>query len=231
MLSALREVQALDLRRDALAAERQDVPAPLVEARAQHEALQARLGPARQEHEALRRAVASAELELRSLQDRRKEAVAGAQRASSTKEASQYQNQEIQFATRAQELEDDTLDLMRRFEEKEEVVAGLQGEVDAATPALAALEEAERQRLADLETQDGDLAMERARLCASIDGALLKQYEQVRRARRGLALVQVQNGKHCGGCHVQLPMHVVQKVARGDGVIRCPSCGRLLIGA
>ena len=231
MLSALREVQALDLRRDALAAQRNDVPQALVEARAEHAALLERLAPARHEHDALRRAVSSAELELKSLQDRRKEAVAGAQRASSAKEASQYQNQEIQFATRAQELEDDTLDLMRRFEEKAAVVTELQSEIDAAAPELAALEGAEQERLVDLDGQDAALAEERERLCAGIDAGLLKQYEQVRRARRGLALVPVQNGKLCGGCHVQLPMHVVQKVARGDGVIRCPSCGRLLIGA
>jgi uncharacterized protein len=230
MLSELREVQALDLRRDALAAQRSDVPAALVEARAQHAALLERLAPAKHEYDALRREVSAAELELRSLQERRKEAADGALRASSNKEAAQYHNQEIQFSTRAQEQEDETLELMRRFEEKAAAVAALQGEIDAAAPELEALEATEQGRLAELDRADAGLLEERTRLTLSIDAALLKQYETVRRSRRGLALVALQGGKLCGGCHVQLPIHVVQKVVRGDGVIRCPSCGRMLIG-
>jgi uncharacterized protein len=95
-------------------------------------------------------------------------------------------------------------------------------------PELESLEAAERERLEAIARRDADLADRRTRLGSSVDPGLLRQYEQVRRARRGLALVGLQDGKRCGGCHVQLPIHVVQKVRKGDGVTRCPSCGRLL---
>jgi uncharacterized protein len=228
MLETLSEVQDLDLQRDAIAGERGGVPAELIAARERHQALLRDVARVRHEHDALRKRVAGNELDLKALQERRKDASESALRASTTKEMAQYQNQELQFANRAQELEEDTLPLMEELERKAEELAGLQAQIDEAEPELAALEETERERLAALEARDADLADRRARLGTTVDSALLRQYEQVRRARRGLALVGLQDGKRCGGCHVQLPIHIVQKVRKGAGVTRCPSCGRLL---
>jgi uncharacterized protein len=228
MLETLSEVQTLDLQRDALAVERGEVPADLLAARERHVALRHELGRVQQEHEALRRRVASNELDLKSLQERRKDASESALRASSSKEMAQYQNQELQFATRAQELEEDTLPA--------DGGAGGEGGDGRARGAARlhgararALEDDERVRVVvAVDGRDADLADRRARLCVEVDAGLLRQYEQVRRARRGLALVGLQDGKRCGGCHVQLPIHVSRRCARASGVTRCPSCGRLL---
>jgi uncharacterized protein len=228
MLETLSEVQVLDLRRDAIAGERGEVPAELIAARERHAALLRDLARVQHEHETLRKRVASNELDLRSLQERRKDATESALRAATSKEMAQYQNQELQFATRAQELEEDTLPLMEELEQKAEEMAGLRAQVAAMEPELEAQEELERERVAALDAREADLADRRDRLGTQVDPALLRQYEQVRRARRGLALVGLQDGKRCGGCHVQLPIHVVQKVRKGTGVTRCPSCGRLL---
>jgi uncharacterized protein len=228
MLETLSEVQDLDLQRDAIAVERSEVPADLLAARERHASLLHHLARVQHDHEALRRRVASNELDLKALQERRKDAGDFALRAATTKEMAQYQNQELQFATRAQELEEDTLPLMEELERKAGELAALQGEVAAMEPELESLEAAERERLEAIARRDADLADRRTRLGSSVDPGLLRQYEQVRRARRGLALVGLQDGKRCGGCHVQLPIHVVQKVRKGDGVTRCPSCGRLL---
>ena len=229
MLETLSEVQSLDLQRDALAVERGEVPAELLAARERRETLRRDLAKVQQEHEALRRRVASNELDLKTLQERRKDASESALRATTSKEMAQFQNQELQFATRAQELEEDTLPLMVELEGVAAVMAELEEQLAAMTPELEDLEAAERERVAGVDTRDADLADRRARLCNDVESGLLRQYEQVRRARRGLALVGLQGGKRCGGCHVQLPIHVLQKVRKGVGVTRCPSCGRLLV--
>ncbi|MBW6455227.1 MAG: hypothetical protein K0A98_05030 [Trueperaceae bacterium] len=229
MLETLSEVQSLDLQRDALAVERGEVPTELLAARERRETLQRELAKVQQEHEALRRRVASNELDLKTLQERRKDASESALRATTSKEMAQYQNQELQFATRAQELEEDTLPLMEELEGVAATMAELEAQLAAMTPELEGLEAAERERVAGIDARDADLADRRARLCTDVEAGLLRQYEQVRRARRGLALVGIQGGKRCGGCHVQLPIHVLQKVRKGAGVTRCPSCGRLLV--
>jgi len=228
MLETLSEVQDLDLQRDAIAVERGEVPADLLAARDRHAALLRELHRVQHDHEVLRRRVATNELDLKALQERRKDASDSALRAATTKEMAQYQNQELQFATRAQELEEDTLPLMEDLERKADEMAALLAAVAELRPDLESHAAAEQERVSAVELRDADLADRRARLCTEVDAALLRQYEQVRRARRGLALVGLQDGKRCGGCHVQLPIHVVQKVRKGVGVTRCPSCGRLL---
>lgn len=228
MLETLSKVQALDLELDALDAERERTPPALIEARARERQLSAELSRRQGEHDALRSRVSAAELELKSLQDRRKDAAAGALRAASGKEASQYQNQELQFATRAQELEEDTLPLMVELEERGADVQGLRDQMGELAPELERLGDEERARVQAVDEQAATLRARRDELVATIDASLMKQYEQVRRARRGLALVPVVGGQRCGGCNVRLPIFVVQKVRKGGAVTRCPSCGRIL---
>jgi len=104
MLGELTEVQAFDLQLDALKLERGKTPPELTELTAKRDQLQTRLERKRQEVDDLRRKVNANELELKSMGERRRGAADSAMRATSVKEASQFQNQELQFATRVQEL-------------------------------------------------------------------------------------------------------------------------------
>ena len=106
-----------------------------------------------------------------------------------------------------------------RSEAEAEVAA--QREVAANVGTLSQSVEGVDARIAALEA-------ERAEVASGVDAALLKQYEQVRKARRGVGLVEIIDKQRCGGCNVRLPIHVIQKARSGTGVTRCPSCGRLL---
>ena len=67
-------------------------------------------------------------------------------------------------------------------------------------------------------------------MAAAIPAQILKEYEAIRRARRGTGVARMAaQGQvyRCEGCNVVLPTHVAQKGVRGQ-VVRCPSCGRLL---
>ncbi len=227
-MDTLNDVQERDLALDALDAERADVPEALRSIRAEREALEARLETVRGERDALRAKVREADVELQALRDRTKAAQEAALRAESSKEAAQFQNQEMQFATRAQELEEDTLPSMEALEATEATLQGLEAEHAELVPEHDRLEAEERERLAEIDAREGDLRETRATLAEAVPAALLKQYEQVRKARRGIGLVQLVDGRRCGGCNMQLPLHVVQKVKKNAGVVRCPSCGRIL---
>ena len=230
MLTRLSEVQALDLQIDALETERGQVPQELTDLVARVADLEARLERKRQEVDDLRRRVNASELELKAMSERRKSAADSAMRAASAKEAAQYQNQELQFATRVQELEEDTLPMLEQLDRLTAEHDELKAELDGLTPVLADMRRQEEERVAAVDAKIAGARAQRDELAAGVDTPLLKQYEQVRAARRGLALVAVVNNQSCGGCNVKLPIHVVQKVKRGDGVTRCPSCGRILWG-
>lgn len=228
MLDKLSDVQTFDLRLDGLRDERSQTPPELIDIRRHKADLERRLGAKRQEHTLLRQRVSKNELDLQSLGERRKASSEAALRAVSAKEASQYQNQELQFATRVQELEEDTLPLMEELETLAGAVAALEQELAELEPELERLAAEEEARVAAIEEAIGAVEVERNGLAGAIDKTLLRQYEQVRRARRGVGLVEIVDNKRCGGCNVQLPIHVVQKARKANAIVRCPSCGRIL---
>ncbi len=228
MLRRLSDVQALDLQIDALEQERGQTPPELKELNDRLADLQVRLSRKRDEVDDLRRRVNANELDLKAMSERRKNAADSAMRASSPKETAQYQNQELQFATRVQELEEDTLPLLEQLEERTAEQDALQAEVDEVTPNLEEMRRQEEERVAEVDARIAAARSQREQVSAEVERPLLKQYEQVRAARRGMALVEVVNNQSCGGCNVKLPIHVVQKVKKGVGVTRCPSCGRIL---
>lgn len=228
MLEKLNQVQLRDLNLDVLQVEKGQTPTELLALRAQRGQLQQELAEVGEKYRTLKREVNQSELDIRSLDERRKNASRSALEASSSKEASQYQNQELQFATRLQELEEDTLPLIERLEGLEAEVNRLEGELAVLEPELQRIAQAEDDRVAAVEARIETLSAERAGVAQGVDAPLLRQYEQVRRSRRGVGLVEVVSSERCGGCNVRLPIHVVQKAKSGRGVTRCPSCGRIL---
>ncbi len=228
MLETLNQVQRRDLDLDTLLEEKGQTPAELLELRESLAGLQAELSGAEARYANLRAEVSRSELELAGLDERRKSSAASALEAATSKEASQYQNQEMQFATRYQELEEDTLPLVERLEVFENDVDRLRGDVEDLEPELERATNAEQKRVADVEARIAALTGERDAAAQEVEAPLLKQYEQVRKARRGVGLVEILDNQRCGGCNVRLPIHVLQKARGAKGVTRCPSCGRIL---
>ncbi len=228
MLEKLNNVQTRDLDLDALEQEKKKTPKELIATREQKASLQAALDNAQQRHNELRKQLNINELELEDLATRRKSAADSATAARNSKEASQYQNQELQFATRLQELEDDTIPLIGSMEQLEKELQTLKEQLAELEPKLEELLKAEDARLATVNEKIAALAGERDALAREIDASLLKQYEQVRRSKRGLGIVAIIDNQRCGGCNMRLPIHVIQKAKSGRGITRCPSCGRIL---
>src|SRR5690625_6674304 len=106
-MKQLAEVQERDLEIDALGEVRGQTPEERTEARKLKEALEAELSAREAELAGVAAQVRAADLELAALEERRKAAAASSLTAESPKEASQFQNQELQFATRVQEVEED----------------------------------------------------------------------------------------------------------------------------
>jgi uncharacterized protein len=77
---------------------------------------------------------------------------------------------------------------------------------------------------ADLNGQHRDQAAARAQLTA----ADLALYDQLRRRKAGLAVVEL-NGQLCGGCGVRVTASVIQQIGQGDQFARCGNCERMLV--
>ncbi len=228
MLDKLSQVQLRDLDLDTLQEEKGRTPEDLITTRQRQEELETRLAQTETRFNEVRGEVRRNELEIKTLNERRESAANAAIAAGPSREAAQYQNQELQFATRVQELEDDTLPLMERMEVLEGEVAELQEALAEVGPQLGELAQAEEVRVAQVEEKISTLMNERNAVAEGIDASLLKQYEQVRRSKRGVGVVPIVDNERCGGCSMRLPIHVIQKAKTGKRITRCPSCGRIL---
>ena len=70
------------------------------------------------------------------------------------------------------------------------------------------------------------LKRRREKAAAAMDPDSLANYEHLRKRKAGVAIAEVQDS-NCAACHVQLPTGTVSALA-GNGLVTCPSCGRLL---
>jgi predicted nucleic acid-binding Zn-ribbon protein len=107
----------------------------------------------------------------------------------------------------------------------------------AIKAADAGLKEAERSVAADRQALDAEakdaaarietLGHERSAVTSKITPASLALYAQIGKPRRGIALSPLQ-GDLCSVCHVKVRPHVLQQVRRGEAVVQCESCHRIL---
>lgn len=126
------------------------------------------------------------------------------------------------------ERETDVLVLMdeeeKRAAEKpvlEKSIAALEAEGAARLAAIVGEERGERDKVAAIEA-------ERATLSARLPAATRSRYERIRTSKDGRAVVPIQKGA-CGGCYRGQPPQMLQEARRGDRILICDGCGRMLI--
>jgi predicted nucleic acid-binding Zn-ribbon protein len=92
--------------------------------------------------------------------------------------------------------------------------------------------EAEKKRLnEDLAAVEASLnaATEaRTALLAQMEPRLVATFEQVARARKGIAVTLATRDGLCSVCHVRLRPQVFQQIRHNDSIVQCDSCQRIL---
>jgi hypothetical protein len=126
------------------------------------------------------------------------------------------------------ERETDLLMLMdeeqRLHRERPTVEQALQ-KAEAETAArLATINDEERKE----RDQVAGLEAERQSLMSRLSPGIRARYERIRTSLDGRAVVPILKGS-CGGCFRGQPPQMLQEARRGDRLITCDGCGRLLI--
>jgi predicted nucleic acid-binding Zn-ribbon protein len=78
------------------------------------------------------------------------------------------------------------------------------------------------------EDEESKLQHERDKILARIEKADLAMYERIRKAKGGLAVVQVRRGS-CGGCHNRIPPQRLLELRQHEKLFKCEHCGRILV--
>jgi predicted nucleic acid-binding Zn-ribbon protein len=126
------------------------------------------------------------------------------------------------------ELETKILEQMEAFDGAEQEIGQraadierLRAERDAQ---LAALEQQTAAQARQIEDQE----QERARVFAALPKPMSALYDRIRtRLRDGVAVAEARDGS-CTACHMKLRPQVMAQIRRGEEIITCDNCARIL---
>ena len=229
-LQSLLRVQELDLELDRLRGEEASIPDALREARQEQERLNNALEDTEITLEGVEKQLRALEQDLAGTRDQAARAREEQEKnAFDARAQSQYGSRIQMLEERAEEMAEDLAPLRERQRELTDKAAALRGEHRALRPTLEALEREDEARVQALRDQGEGARQERAGLVGNLDSRTVKEYDLIRKAKKGLGLVEIRGGR-CTGCNVMLPVNVQQKAAQGKlPPVKCPSCGRFLV--
>lgn len=126
------------------------------------------------------------------------------------------------------ELEDQILQKVGQLEELQALIADKQANLNLLEGNIAAQQ-------ADVQAKVNKVEAEIAGGIAAKDAAekglpssMVKRYQKLRDQRKGIAVVEAKDGC-CLGCNMNLPPQLYNLLFRGDDLITCPHCQRVLI--
>jgi len=143
----------------------------------------------------------------------------------------QYQSfmHEIGFCeTEIRKHEDRILELMTESESLDKNVKTAEAALGEEKKKVDAEKARARDKTAIDEKVLAELEARRASIATEITPSILKEYDRLRKARRGVAVAEVGEGR-CAACHIGVRPQFMQELRRGDKVMFCESCGRILV--
>lgn len=226
-LGWLIRLQELDTQIDLLREKRERLPHAIEEAKLPIEKAKAEHEKAKATHESLSHQRRDKERDLTSQEEKLTKLHA---RTTEIKTNKEYQAHlaEIEAAKREKgNLEEALLVLMDQVDQSKK-------EMDLKQKSVAEEEarfQQERQRMeTEMVTAEEtlkQLEQEGKAVTAKIEERLLREYQQLRTTRKGLAVVAVKDGA-CLGCQLALPPQLFADVRKNEKILTCSHCHRFL---
>lgn len=125
-------------------------------------------------------------------------------------------------------LEEKEIHLMEALEQGKAIVAEceakLTGEMAGISDELGELDAREK----ELKEKAEKMMADRRRAAEQCDTAVLQKYTRIMNNKRDFAVVMVESGGHCGGCHMKLPPQVTNDARNPAKIVACNFCGRIV---
>jgi predicted nucleic acid-binding Zn-ribbon protein len=138
-----------------------------------------------------------------------------------------FQN-EIDFCQKEiRRFEDRILELMGESEPLEKNVKAAEVSLNAERKDVEAEKNIARDRTAADQKSSSELQGERGAIVREMSAAIYQSYERIRKGRKGIGVAEAIEGR-CSVCHMALRPQFFQDLKRGDQVMACESCSRIL---
>ncbi len=149
----------------------------------------------------------------------------------------QYRALEHEIAMAQKEirgLEDQELSVMEQMEALRQLIGQREADLKKEDARVVDDQGVLKQRLERIEADIHDLKVDRDALAAEVDHAWLARYERILKRTGDYAVVRVERNSEnkdkfsCGGCHMNLPPHMVHEAKKSLTLTECSFCSRIL---
>jgi predicted nucleic acid-binding Zn-ribbon protein len=135
---------------------------------------------------------------------------------------------EIEFCeAETRKSEDRILELMTESEPLDQAVKATEKTLAEESKTVDAEKNQARERTAADQKEIEKLKHERARVVSEMSPKIVSEYERIRKNRGGVGVAEAVNGR-CSKCNMVIRLQYLQDLKRGDRVMTCESCGRIL---
>ncbi len=135
---------------------------------------------------------------------------------------------EIEFCQgEIRKCEDRTLELMGESEALDKNVKAAEASLKVEKHQVEAEKALAREHTAKHQESLRELQEQRLKLVGSVNLSIFANYERIKKTRGGIALSEALDGR-CSQCHISLRPQFFQELKRGDKIMTCESCNRIL---
>jgi len=124
-------------------------------------------------------------------------------------------------------LEDRAIEMMEQLEALEAKCAASREQAAEMKRQFVMDRDAVTQSLKALDRDLNALDQDRLAVSRGVDIALLKRYDMIRERKGGIAVSPVIQGV-CQTCHIRIPPQEFNELIRGDKLMTCPNCTRII---
>ncbi|OHE32083.1 MAG: hypothetical protein A3J94_07935 [Syntrophus sp. RIFOXYC2_FULL_54_9] len=226
-LALLIELQKMESKAGSIAARKKDLPVQLADLEAKFKEHHAGVETVREHLEELRKRRRDKDNQLRTGQETLKRT---RDRLLDVKTNKEYQSvlKEIEtFESKNSHMEDEIISLLDELDLLEKAVKTREEELEAQSRRY----EEEKTKMTDeLSSLVGELDVctrKSGELKKRISADILRKYEQIKNAKRGVAVVSCWK-EVCNGCHMSIPPQLYNELQKSMALVICPNCSRII---
>ena len=145
------------------------------------------------------------------------------------KELKQLQKVIATYEDEKDKIEDVLLDLMEEIEDLDKSVNKVEENLKQKEKHLRKSQQEMKLVASEIEEMMNSLTIKREEIVSKLtDNHLFKKYELLKKEKSGKAIVEV-NSSICLGCYLDLPSDIIYQLKKGQTIITCPNCNRILV--
>lgn len=226
-LELLIELQKMESDAGRITARKRDLPVQMGELETKFTGFSAVVEAQREQLEALKKRRKEKDNQLRLGQETLKRT---RERLLEVKTNKEYQSilKEIEtLETKNSQMEDEIISLLEELDVFEKGVKTKETDLDAQRRCYEE-DKAKMEKEINSIAEELDLcARKSGEIRKKIPAELLRKYELVKNATRGVAVVSVWK-EVCGGCHMSIPPQLYNELQKSNVLITCPNCSRII---